>query len=261
MNILGIGRIADLLIGIQKIDCRVSVVIVALVIIVLGLACSDVPWFRELPPTVVVITGGVGIFFLCSIFLKATFKSRKGGMKEYQLDKIMEHLIDEAYHLRVVFCVWRILNDSTDEINQHRECIPFFQIVKLACYQYLFISVSKFFDKGHTGKETASLYSLKNALENENKTTTMAKINNFLRDATTRKRMVEIRNQHFAHLDMSKRQLTGGIKLDNVSYLIEKTCEIINQVAGDISYHENKRIPNTQNNKYQESTRHILSVL
>ena len=180
----------------------------------------------------------------------------------------MADLINEANTLSAARTVFISLNKNIDLINQqHTGYSTFFVVVKKICWQYLFLSTVKIFDKSKHN-ESSSLKSLKKALSQDDdidkvKADELVKtIDDFLRDdvvAGTLKRIEEIRHQNIAHKQIKPEQKARDITLDDLYGLIDKTSKLLNEIADRIDFHKNKRI--IKGSMVKASTRSVLNTL
>ena len=182
---------------------------------------------------------------------------------ENKLEKIMRDMIEEGNNLRCVLSVWKTLTqkESTDILNKHEKSLHFFEVVRFTCNRYLYLSICKIFDMS-SHNETSSLKYLKKALAKSQNTELVSLVDDFLREkdtVETLKKMTEIRNQYVAHNQMDKEKKATGKTWDDAFKLIEKTCEVINQVADDI--HFGKIISVEEADKRKAATHVVLHVL
>ena len=178
----------------------------------------------------------------------------------------MADLINEANTLSAARTVFIYLNKNIDLINQQQTGYStFFVVVIMICRQCLFLSTGKIFDKS---KHSSSLKSLKKALsqdddiDKDKADELVETIDDILNDpdiAGTLGRIMEIRHQSIAHKQTEAEQKAEDRTYNEFYGLIDKTFEVLDQVADGIGFHENRRI--TKGSMVKASTRSVLGTL
>ena len=189
-------------------------------------------------------------------------------MSDNKLDKIMADLIYEANTVSAARVVFRTLNDNIDLINQH-EHSTFFVVVMETCRQCMILSTAKIFDRSKYD-ETSSLKYLKKALcegrcvevDKDEACEIIETIDDFLEDydnAGTLNRIREIRDQVGAHRQTEPEQSAKDTTMNEFYEFIDKTFELLDQVADKIGFHVNKKV--TKGSTVRLSLQSVLHTL
>jgi len=153
---------------------------------------------------------------------------------------ITEHLIEEGKAARAHFQVWWALRnmalpDYLDAMND-LEYVDFFHASNSGHYKLFFITLAKIFDRDD---RVAGVKELRKALRAQGRSDLALIIAKELKPITPLvQRILRIRNMRIAHNDLTtpidKVYRVNGITPNQIRRVIDETCEIINQVAGEL---------------------------
>ena len=155
------------------------------------------------------------------------------------LKKMIKDLVQEGMAARASYQVWFVLRQEAfpdyEETIKQRDYCDFFDLSGSAHYKLIIISLAKIFD---TNKKVSSINNLKKALKQAKRYDLETYIALELEpQEEICEKVRKIRNKLTAHNEKSQSRKevykSIAIKPNEIHCLVEKTCDVINYVAGE----------------------------